>query len=122
MNSAQKHPVGTLRISRDVIATIASVAASEVEGVHALATAPVDFKGMISKRGMIPKPVSITLTDDIAVIELHLVLRQDARIPQVSERVQKAVKEAVQNMTSIAVSRVNIVISGIAPAESGHEA
>jgi uncharacterized alkaline shock family protein YloU len=118
----QKHPIGTLRISRDVIATIASVAATEVEGVQGLATAPVDFKGMLSKRRMIPKPVSIALSDDIAVIELHLILRQDARIPQVSERVQQAVKEAVQNMTSIAVSRVNIVVAGIAFADGEQEA
>lgn len=113
--------VGTLRISKEVLATIAGTAASEVTGVHSIASAPVDFKGMISKR-QFPKSVSITLNDEFAEIELHLVLKHGVKIPVVSEKVQKAVKESIQNMTAITVSKVNIVIEGIAYEASDEQA
>ena len=51
--------------------------------------------------------------DDIAVIDVRLVLEHTARIPTVSQRVQSAVKEAVQNMTGITVAKVNVVAAGV---------
>lgn len=105
--------VGTLRISKEVLSTIAGTAASEVEGVERIAASPVDFKGMLSRRSF-PKAVAISLSDDMAEVTLRLVLKQGVKIPVVSERVQKAVKESIQSMTAITVSKVNIVVEGIA--------
>ncbi len=111
-NTGRADAVGTLRISREVLATIAATAASEVSGVAHIAAAPVDFKGMISKR-QFPKSVVVNLNDDIAEIELHLILKAEVKIPVVSEKVQRAVKEAVQSMTGITVSKIHVVIEGI---------
>jgi uncharacterized alkaline shock family protein YloU len=105
-------PTGSLKISRSVIETVARTAAREIDGVHGFCFAPADIKGMISHRQM-PKPVRITLADGIAQIELHLILKEGARIPSVCERVQTTVKEAVQSMTGIAVSRVDVVVDGV---------
>lgn len=105
--------VGTLRISKEVLVTIAATAASEVTGVDSVAASPVDFKGMLSRRSF-PKAVSIALNDDMAEITLHLVLKHGVKIPVVSEKVQRAVKESIQSMTAITVSKVNIVVEGIA--------
>ena len=114
MNEKIKHgAVGTLRISKDVLITIAATAASEVPGVHSIASAPVDIKGMLSKR-QLPKSVSIVLDDELAEIDLHLILKHGVKIPTVSEKVQKAVKESIQSMTAITVSKVNVIIEGIA--------
>ena len=107
----QKQPIGSLKISREVLATIAGAAAQEVEGVHALADAGVDLRGIV--RGQFPRAVSIAISDDIAVIDVRLVLESGARIPAVAQRVQTAVKEAVQNMTGVTVSKVNIVAAGV---------
>ncbi|MEG2175051.1 MAG: Asp23/Gls24 family envelope stress response protein [Oscillospiraceae bacterium] len=111
MKSDYKQPVGSLRISRDVIATIAGTAAREVEGVSGLAA--VGFTGILSHRKAV-HPVTIALSDDIAIIDLRLVLKNGVRIPIVADCVQRAVKESVQNMTGIAVSKVNVVIDNIA--------
>lgn len=105
--------VGTLRISKEVLVTIAGTAASEVEGVHSIAASPVDFKGMLSRRSF-PKAVYIALNDDMADITLHLILKHGVKIPVVSEKVQRAVKESIQSMTAITVSKVNIIVEGIA--------
>ena len=108
----KKHPVGTLKISKNVVTTIAHAAALEVDGVSRLSASQVDIKGMIAKR-QIPKPVSVTIVDGLVEIELHLFLKNDVKIPNVSESVQRSVKEAVQNMTDITVSNVNLIIEGI---------
>ncbi len=105
-------PTGSLKISRSVIETVARMAAREIEGVHGFCYTPGDFKGLLSHRQM-PKPVRITLVDGIAQIELHLILKEGARIPSVGEQVQTTVKEAVQSMTGIAVSKVDVIVDGV---------
>ena len=112
MNDRRADTVGTLRISREVLSTIAATAASEVAGVHSLTAAPVDLKGMFSKR-QLPKSVAVTLRDDIAEVELHLILNGEVKIPIVSEKVQRAVKDAIQSKTRVTVSKVHVVIEGI---------
>ena len=60
-----------------------------------------------------PKPVEVTLQDEVAEITVNVTIAYGARIPALSEKVQQNVKASVQNMTSITVSRVNVVITGV---------
>lgn len=104
--------IGSLKISQEVIATIASAAAKEIEGVAGMATCPATIKKFLLKSPS-AKSISIVLTDDIAVIDVYVNLKYGAKIPVVSENIQKSVKEAVQTMTGIVVSKVNVFVSGI---------
>ena len=104
--------VGSLRISRDVIATITSAATREINGVADLAPFTTNIKGWLMKK-QTAKPIVIDLTDDVASIDIHVILKSGTKIQEVSENIQAAVKEAVQNMTGIAVSKVNINVAGI---------
>ena len=99
---------GSLQISTDVIAKIARLAALEIEGVKEV-SAPSGVKGLLGK----PKSVSIDLLEDVAEITLHLVIYYGGKLPAICEKVQENVKSAVQNMTSITVSRVNVVVVGV---------
>ena len=65
------------------------------------------------KKGSIGKPIQISLNDDVAVIDISVNLKYGANIPAVAETLQKAVKDAVQNMTGITVSKVNVHVAGI---------
>ena len=105
-------PTGSLRISREVIASIASTTAKEIPGVASLAPFTADIKGWIARK-QITKPINIDLTDDIAVIDINVILKFGAHIPQVAAQIQSSVKEAIQSMTGIAVSRVNVTVAGI---------
>ena len=105
-------PVGSLRISRDVIATITSAATREIEGVADLAPFTTNIKGWLMKK-QTAKPIVIDLSDDVASIDIHVILKSGTKIQAVSQKIQVAVKEAVQNMTGIAVSKVNINVAGI---------
>lgn len=103
---------GCLRISQDVIATIASCAATEISGVAGLSVNSANIRNFFTKNA-VHKAIEVNLSDDIAVINIHLNLYFGVKIPTVSEEVQRAVKEAVQNMTGITVSKVNVFISDI---------
>ena len=113
-NHAHDHgqSAGALKISRDVLATIARYATMEIEGGASLASFTTNIRGWLLKKQS-AKPITIDLNDDIAAIDIHVNIKAGVNIPQTAEKIQSAVKEAVQNMTGIAVSRVNINIAGI---------
>ena len=105
-------PTGSLKISQDVLATIANFASEEIDGVVSLSNTYAEIKSML-KIVSIGGPIQISLNDDVAVIDISVNLKYGANIPQVAEALQKTVKDAVQNMTGITVSKVNVHVAGI---------
>lgn len=104
--------IGNLKISEDVVASITRIATNEVEGVAELALAPSSIKG-IFKTKPVNNSVSVDLNDGVAVIDVYLKIKYGAKVQSVASEIQKKIKDSVQNMTSIAVSKVNIHVSGI---------
>lgn len=105
---------GSLQISTEVIAKIARCAALEVEGVAEVSCGTQNKKLKDLLEASIQPPVAVEMCDGTAELTLHLIMASGARIPAVAEKVQENVKSAVQNMTSVTVSRVNLVIAGLA--------
>lgn len=105
---------GSLQISTEVIAKIARCAALEVEGVAEVSCGTQNKKLKDLLEASIQPPVAVEMRDGTAELTLHLIMASGARIPTVAEKVQENVKSAVQNMTSVTVSRVNLVIAGLA--------
>lgn len=108
--------IGSLQIATDVLGKIACQAAQEVEGVAAVEQAVNSVRSAVASR--IQKPVNVTMLDGVAQITINVVVRYGVRIPVLCEHVQENVKSAVQNMTGVTVSRVNVVVAGIRPEES----
>ena len=105
---------GSLQISTEVIAKIARCAALDVEGVAEVSCGTQNKKLKDLLEASIQPPVAVEMRDGTAELTLHLIMASGARIPAVAEKVQENVKSAVQNMTSVTVSRVNLVIAGLA--------
>ena len=105
---------GSLQISTEVIAKITRCAALEVEGVAEVSCGTQNKKLKDLLEASIQPPVAVEMRDGTAELTLHLIMAPGARIPAVAEKVQENVKSAVQNMTSVTVSRVNLVIAGLA--------
>lgn len=106
---------GTLQISTEVIAKIARCAALEIDGVAEVSCGSQNKKlRNLLEISSIQTPVTVEMRDGTANITLHLMVRFGARIPAIAEKVQENVKNAVQNMTNVTVSRVNLVIAGLA--------
>lgn len=106
----EKPPVGSLKISEDVIATIASVSAKEIPGVAAVAQPPA---GRMKLRQLGKKPIVVNVSDDFVDIDISLHLEFGAKITEVCSAVQSAIKDSVQTMAGMAVGKVNVLVSGI---------
>ena len=114
MEREKRETIGNLRISQEVVATIANFATKEIDAVASMPYCPaaVNLKKLLPK-SQTAKSINIEMNDDVAVIDVYVNLKYGAKIPVVSENIQKSVKNAVQNMTGIVVSRVNVFVAGI---------
>ena len=104
--------IGSLNISTGVVEKIAKLAALEIEGVAEVSTGSSGVKGVFAKTNL-QKPVTVTMADGVAEIDVNLVLKYGCKVPSVCKNVQEAVKSNVQLMTEIAVSKVNINVTGV---------
>lgn len=106
--------VGKVKISSDVIASIAENATMEIDGVYSVSTANIGIKGVLTK-AKYKKPVKIEINDEMAKIEISIVVDHKARIPDLANAIQINVKNAVQSMTGLTVLGVDVIIAGISP-------
>ncbi len=117
MERSVRENTGNLRISQEVLATIAKHVTCEVQGVAGMATAPAklkSFKKLFSSFSSPAKSVDVEISDDMATVDVYVTLKYGANIPTVSAAIQKNIKDSIQAMTSIVVSKVNVHVAGIA--------
>ncbi len=109
----EKDKIGEVQIADEVVAIIAGLAATEVEGVDSMAGNITNE--LVGKLGMrnLSKGVKIDVTEDHVCVDLSLYLKYGYNIPEVSEKVQEKVKTAIENMTGLTVLEVNIKIAGV---------
>ncbi len=108
---------GSIKISEEVVGTIVETVLNEIEGVHSLTNRPVEPSDVLLRAALL-KPISISLNADVATIDVAVNLCFGYRVKTVSEQIQQRVKDAVQDMTGITVSRVNVYVAGIKAKET----
>lgn len=108
-----ENTIGTVQIADDVVAIIAGLAATEVEGVASMAGNIT--KEIISKFGMknLSKGVKVKLAEGEVSVEVALNVAYGYNVPDVSVKVQEKVKSAIENMTGLNVAEVNVKIAGV---------
>lgn len=107
--------IGDVQIADEVIAAIAGLAATEVKGVASMAGNIT--KDLIGKLGRhtLSKGVKIEVDSENVVVDLALQIEYGYGIPKVSKTVQEKVKAAIETMTGLTVSEVNVRIASINP-------
>lgn len=105
--------IGTVQIADDVVAMIASLAATEIDGVSALVGNITNE--LMSRVGMknLTKGVKVDIIDNVVTVDLAIVLEYGFNIPKTCQKVQDKVKTAIENMTGLTVADVNIRISSV---------
>lgn len=105
--------VGTVQIADEVVAIIAGLAATEVQGVASMAGNITNE--LVGKLGMknLSKGVKVDVLENIVCVDLSLNLSYGYSIPETCKKVQERVKAAIENMTGLQVSDVNISISSV---------
>jgi uncharacterized alkaline shock family protein YloU len=105
--------LGEVRVADDVVAMIAGLAATEVEGVTSMYGNITNE--LVGKLGMknLSRGVKIQLEGKVVRVDVGINIAYGYAIPTVSENVQERVKTAIENMTGLEVSTVNVKISSV---------
>ena len=105
--------MGEVHIADEVVAIIAGLAATEVEGVASMAGNITNE--LVGKLGMknLSRGVKVAVSENEVTVELSLNMAYGYSIPKTSAKVQERVKSAIENMTGLSVSEVNIHIAGV---------
>ena len=100
-------------IADEVVAIIAGLAATEIEGVSSMAGNITNE--LVSKLGMknLSKGVRVDVLDGIVNVDVAINIAYGYSIPDVSAKVQERVKSAIENMTALEVSVVNVRIASV---------
>lgn len=105
---------GKITFAPDVIATIASLAANEIEGVEGMSGTVVEgLTGMLNKKN-ITKGVKVEINDNTAHIDINVILRYGYKIHEVAVALQRNIKTTIENMTGLNVEAVNVFVQSIA--------
>lgn len=105
--------LGNIHISEEVLAGIAAAAALEVDGVSGLsANLGSDIAELLGKKSL-AKGVHVKMEEDTVQIELSVMMAYGHTIPEMGRAIQDGVKAAVENMTGLEVSAVNVNVGGI---------
>ena len=103
-----------IEISGDVIAVIAGVAVSEVQGVYGMAGS---FAGGISEvlsgKKNLAKGIKVDKEEEKVKIDVNIIVEYGSRIPDVAFEIQKRVKKSVESMTGLKVEEVNVHVQGV---------
>ena len=102
--------IGEVKVADEVVAIIAGLAATEVEGVDSLGGNEI-----VSKLGMknLSKGVKVTVEESSVLVDITLNLKYGTQIPAVSAKVQDKVKSAIETMTGLSVTEVNIKVASV---------
>lgn len=109
MEVSQRSKKGTLRVSENVIISIANNAAMEVVGVSKISTKPFNVLKLFSSK-VSGNAIRVTMLDGVAKISMSIIVFSGYNVSSVCEQIQAKVKSAVQSMTGVTVSKVNVSV------------
>ena len=110
----EEEPIGNIKISVDVVSTIAGIATTEIDGVAGMyGTFAGGIAEMFGAKKNPSKGVKVDMNETTATIDLYIVVDYGVRIPELSWEIQENVKNSVETMTGLDVQKVNIHIEGV---------
>jgi len=105
---------GKITFAPDVIATIATLAANEVEGIEGMSGTMVEgITGMLNKKSL-TKGIKVELNENNVTLDLNVVVKYGYRIHEVSSNLQRTIRNTIQNMTGLNVPAVNVFVQSVA--------
>lgn len=107
---------GRTTIAPDVLITIAKLATLAVAGVAWMGRAPGGVNRLL-RRGA-AEGVQIEVEDNRVAANLHIVVRADVNVREISRNVQAEVARAIHEMVGMEVLAVNVIIDDVAYEET----
>lgn len=111
--SHDENGLGKVEIAPEVIEVIASIAASEVEGVTQMRGSFA--AGVVERLGKKNhgKGVKVELDEEGIKVDVYCVMKFGVSIPVVAQKIQDNIRQALLNMTALEATEVNIHVVGV---------
>ncbi|MBE7030774.1 MAG: Asp23/Gls24 family envelope stress response protein [Ruminococcaceae bacterium] len=104
---------GNIKISEEVVSTIAGIAVNEVKGVCGMGGSITgDIAQMLGKKSL-SKGVKVAISEKEVAADISVIIEYGVRIPEVAWEIQENVKKSIESMTGLLVSKVNIHVVGV---------
>ncbi|HPJ21658.1 MAG TPA: Asp23/Gls24 family envelope stress response protein, partial [Clostridia bacterium] len=104
---------GQLKISNEVIAIIAGLAAVEVDGVYSMSGGLTGGIAEVLGIRNLSKGIRVETKEDKVYINIYIIAEFGARIPEVAWNIQETVKKTVERMTGMKVMEANIHVQSV---------
>ncbi len=112
--TVQEPEVGNIKIADEVVSIIAGLAAADVTGVAGMSSGITGgLAEFMGTKNNLSKGVKVDVKENEAVIDLYIIVKYGSRIPEVAWEIQEKVKNAVETMTGLNITKVNIHIQGV---------
>lgn len=113
MKSSGPQDLGNIEVAPEVLEIIASIAASDIEGVASMRG---NFaSGVVERLGkkVHGKGVKTDLSEEGLMIDIFCVVNYGVSIPKTALKIQEQVRQTLENMTSLQTQEVNVHITGV---------
>lgn len=104
---------GSIKIADEVVAIIAGLAATEVEGVAGMSGGIAGGIAEMLGRKNLSKGVKVEVGEKEAAVDIYVIVEFGVRIPDVALNIQQGVKQAIEGMTGLKVVEVNVHVQGV---------
>ena len=104
---------GTVKIASDVVATIAGLAAAQVEGIAGMSGGVVGGIAEMLGRKNLTRGIKVDVQAQNTTIDAFVIVEYGVAIAEVAANVQKSIKEAVENMTGLNCTAINVHVQGV---------
>lgn len=110
-----ENPNGTVSFATEVVATIAGLAATEVDGVASMISPSAGLADMFSRKSNrnLTKGVRIDLEDNRVAVDITITVDYGSPVPDVARNIQENVKKAIETMSGLDVRNVDVHVTGI---------
>jgi uncharacterized alkaline shock family protein YloU len=113
-NTYNEVDMGIVKISDEVVAVISGIAATEIKGIIGMSANLVGgITQILSGRKNLSKGVKVSVGENSAAIDLYVVVEYGLKIPEVAYQVQENVRKAVESMTGLNVTAVNVHVQNV---------
>jgi len=108
-----RNELGAVRIHKNVVSSISSIAALEIEGVKRVgANLKSSLLELIGQKSFLAIKVDISKNEEVRV-DIPLVIKYGYNIPDIAARVQENVRQALEKMSNLSVKDINVNVQGI---------
>ena len=109
------NPEGTVSFATDVVATIAGLAANEIEGVAGMTSPNSSFADILTRKSSrnYTKGVKVDIANNKVAVDVSIIVDYGSPVPDVARSIQENIKKAIETMSGLDVLSVDVHVQGV---------